>query len=392
VKILSVNHTASISGAERSLLDLLGALGAEDAVRIACPSPGALPDAARARAIPTARLPQLDASLRLNPRSLTVGLAQLARACGATVRRVRRHRPDVVHANSIRAGLFAIPAAKLTGVPCVVHLRDRLPRSRAADASLHVIGRWADVVVANSHYTAAGLQDVVERGDVQVVPNPVDLARFTPAAPGGRGPREAFGIDGAQLRLGIVGQVTPWKGQLDAVRIVEALGHLGVRAGLVIVGEAKFVAKSTRYDNAAYADKIRREIDRAQLTTQVILLGERDDVPEIMSSLDVLLVPSWQEPFGRVVIEGMAQGIVVAATSVGGPAEIITDGVDGLLLAPREPDTWARALAELASDPARRERMVEQAAARAHDFALPLHVEAMRRVFDMAMSSCGTMA
>ena len=73
------------------------------------------------------------------------------------------------------------------------------------------------------------------------------------------------------------------------------------------------------------------------MSDAVHFLGEREDVPEILAALDLLLVPSWQEPFGRTVIEGMAMGRVVLATIVGGPREIIEDGVDGRLLAPREP-------------------------------------------------------
>ena len=60
-------------------------------------------------------------------------------------------------------------------------------------------------------------------------------------------------------------------------------------------------------------------------------------MPAILAAVDVVLVPSWPEPFGRVVVEGMAMGCLVAATSVGGPSEIIDDGVDGLLLEPRDP-------------------------------------------------------
>jgi len=80
-------------------------------------------------------------------------------------------------------------------------------------------------------------------------------------------------------------------------------------------------------------------------------LGERDDVPAILAAVDVLLVPSWSEPFGRIVVEGMAMGCLVAATAAGGPAEIITDGVDGLLLAPHEPVRWAHALRAAIGDP-----------------------------------------
>ena len=87
------------------------------------------------------------------------------------------------------------------------------------------------------------------------------------------------------------------------------------------------------------------------LERHVLWLGERADVPAILAAVDVLLVPSWEEPFGRVVVEGMAMGCLVAATAVGGPAEVVTGGVDGLLLAPRDPQGWARSLGAILADP-----------------------------------------
>ena len=77
----------------------------------------------------------------------------------------------------------------------------------------------------------------------------------------------------------------------------------------------------------------------------------------MLAALDLPLVPSWQEPFGRTVIEGMALGRVVLATAAGGPREIVHDGVDGVLLAPREPAAWADAAARLLSAPAEMERI-----------------------------------
>ena len=63
-----------------------------------------------------------------------------------------------------------------------------------------------------------------------------------------------------------------------------------------------------------------------------------------MRALDVLLLPSWEEPFGRALIEAMALGVPVVATNVGGPPEIVEDGREGYLVAPREPAAWAQAI------------------------------------------------
>ena len=109
----------------------------------------------------------------------------------------------------------------------------------------------------------------------------------------------------------------------------------------------------------------------------VHFLGEREDVPDVMAALDLLLVPSWQEPFGRTVIEGMALGRVVLATAAGGPREILEDGVDGRLLAPREPRAWADAAARLLDDRGEMERIGAAARASAQRFDRDRYTEAI---------------
>src|SRR5204863_500605 len=80
-------------------------------------------------------------------------------------------------------------------------------------------------------------------------------------------------------------------------------------------------------------------------------MGERGDLAPILRAMDVVLVPSWEEPFGVAVIEAMAMGVPVLATNVGGPAEIVRSGQEGVTLPPRQPERWAQVLDELLSCP-----------------------------------------
>jgi glycosyltransferase involved in cell wall biosynthesis len=178
--------------------------------------------------------------------------------------------------------------------------------------------------------------------------------------------------------LAVLAQLTPWKAQDDAVRAVHRLGEGGLDARLLLVGSAKFADSATRYDNPTYVRSLEGLIDRLGMGGRVSFLGEREDVPELLSAVDVVMVPSWEEPFGRAVAEAMAMGVPVAATSAGGPAELIDDGVEGLLLPPREPEAWSRALADLLPDRERRVRMGRAARERAAaQLAVEHHVEAV---------------
>jgi glycosyltransferase involved in cell wall biosynthesis len=110
------------------------------------------------------------------------------------------------------------------------------------------------------------------------------------------------------------------------------------------------VGRDVRFDNPRFRAGLDELAAQLGVTDAVTFTGEREDVPELLAALDLLLVPSWQEPFGRTVIEGMAMGRAVLATAQGGPAEVIRDGVDGRLLAPRDPDRWASAARWLLAD------------------------------------------
>jgi glycosyltransferase involved in cell wall biosynthesis len=384
MNVLCVNHTGAVSGAERSLLDLLTGLRKDINVRLACPPTGPLAGAARELGVPVDEIPGVDGSLRLHPRETPHAVGRLSVAAVRTARHARRMRAHVIHANSIRSGLLTVPAARLTSVPAVVHLRDRLPRSMVADASLRLIASGAQVVAANSQYTAEGLRLVTGHGRLTVVYNPVNLEQFDYAAVNRTATRARLGLAHKAFVMAVVGQITPWKGQQEAVQILANLRRMARDVQLLIVGEPKFVSAATRYDNRAYYAMLEQTIRAEGVEDSVHLLGERADVPAIMGALDVLLVPSWEEPFGRVVVEAMALGLSVVATSVGGPAEIIHDGIDGILLAPRKPQVWTSATARLADSPQLRRRLGDAAICRAQDFALPRHVSAVRKIYEEA--------
>jgi glycosyltransferase involved in cell wall biosynthesis len=223
---------------------------------------------------------------------------------------------------------------------------------------------------------------------VRVVHNPVDDRAFAPGLVDRAEARRRLGLADQDEVLAVIAQLTPWKGQAEAVEMARLLRDTRPNLRLLLVGSAKFTAPGTRYDNAAYAREIERRIGEAGLDSHVRLLGEREDVPAIMAALDLLLVPSWREAFGRVAAEAMAVGVPVLATDVGGPAEIVRNGVDGLLLAPREPERWAAAAAALLDDDERRGAMGRAGAARAREaFGVDGHVRRVREAYAEALAT-----
>jgi L-malate glycosyltransferase len=396
MRVLYVNHTATVSGGERSLLDLLGALPEGVQARLAAPA-GALAAEAEARGVPCTSIVGTAGSLRLHPLHTPQALAEMTAAAAQVSRTAARHGIELVHANSIRAGIVVglahrspMPGLRLPrSLPTIVHVRDVLPPGAASRATLRLIAATATTVVANSAYTAAAVHAVAPGARLQVVHNPVDLARFDPAALTRASARARLGEAGKRrVLLGVVAQLSPWKGQDTAIEALGALRREGIDAQLLLIGSAKFVERATRFDNEAYVSALHELAAREGVAERVSWLGEREDVPALIRALDMLLLPSWEEPFGRAALEAMALEVPVLATGVGGPREIVEDGREGLLLAPREPARWAGAIARLAEDPELAARMGRAGRERVRrEFTTERHARAMLDVYERAIEA-----
>ena len=159
----------------------------------------------------------------------------------------------------------------------------------------------------------------------------------------------------------MVGRLAAWKGQdifLDAFAKAFPDGN----AHAVIAGTAMFGEDD-------YAETLRRQTERLGIADRVDFPGFVEDVHELLASSDVLVHASIiAEPFGQVVVEGLAAGVGVIATGLGGPAEIITDGVDGLLCPPGDSDKLATLLRRLHDDPAERKQLAAAGVQRAVAF------------------------
>jgi glycosyltransferase involved in cell wall biosynthesis len=362
VRVLFVDHTSTISGGGWSLLDLLASLPPGVDPILACPD-GPLAERAEALSVPVKSMPEVVGSFRLGVVNSSRAVLALGSVSRRTARLARATEADLVHANSVRAGLAAVAAKRSGGRPTVVHVRDVLPPGVAPAAVKSTIKRGADAVIAISQYVASALgRD--GRGVTRVIHNGVDLDRFDPGL-ARREARRQLALAGDGPFVLLTGQITPWKGQRDTIEVIARLRSKWPTIQLLIAGAAKFVDPAARYDNAAYERELRAQVAAGDLARNVVFLGERDDVPQLLRAADLALVPSWEEPFGRTVVEALAAGTPVVATSVGGTREIIERPTEGMLVPPRRPDFWAEAISELLDNPRRREEMARLGRARA---------------------------
>jgi glycosyltransferase involved in cell wall biosynthesis len=256
-------------------------------------------------------------------------------------RLLRRHRPDVLHASSSKAGVIGRLAAVAARVPVrnfTVHGWAFSAHSGAAA----VFYRWADRVAGCATKTticvsqrerADGLRARTCHADrTVVIPNAVDVDAY-PQAP----------LERALPRLISVGRLAAPK---DWSTLLSALAELDPEtfAELVIVGDGP--------------DRERVEDERnRRLPERVRLLGERDDVPGLLSDADVFVLASRSEGLPLSVVEAMAAGLPVVASDVGGLRELVRDGETGVLVPPGDPAALADALRPLLADRELRRRL-----------------------------------
>ncbi len=183
----------------------------------------------------------------------------------------------------------------------------------------------------------------VPKAKLRIIPRGVDLDEFT---------LQPLREGAPPWRLGLIGRLSPIKGHDVAIRAMARLRQQGLDARLCIAGDCE-------------GDPLRRSLDAlaAELGVAPAIewLGLRQDVAELLASLDVVLVPStYPESFGRGVIEAQAVGRPVVASRLGGLAELIEDGRSGVLVRPGDPDSLADGVARLVRDPALRRACVEE--------------------------------
>ena len=297
----------------------------------------------------------------------------------ALAQALRQYRPQLVHLNDILPlHRPAAVAARLTRVPAICHCRSFVTATPADN-------RWLTpglegMIFISQAIAAAHLADMPPLRHSAVIPNAVDVADYT-APVDCAAVRASLGVPVDAPLVVMPGRISPWKGQHVFVDALALLRQRWPDVHGVVIGLAEKV------DAAGYAAQLETQAAALGLQGSLHWAGYRQDIPQVLAAADVVAHCSVKpEPFGRVIIEGMAAGRPVVATALGGAAEIITSGVDGLLTPAGDAGALAQALAGLLADPAQRARL--GAAARQTVLAryqIADHVAAVRRFYQQVL-------
>ncbi len=285
-------------------------------------------------------------------------------------RDIRRLGIEIVHAYGYYSNVFAIPAAKLGGASAIASIRDMgaylSPRQRATQ---RWICKFADRILVNAAAIREWLISDGYDGDrITVIPNGIDLSRFTQPAPPGTLHAE-LGVPFEMPLIGVVGRVNRLKGLEDFLAAAAIVAPRFPSARFVIMGEPSFITRGRDIlMDSSYQEELSALAAKLGVQDRVVFAVFRPDVERILSEFAVSVLPSLSEGLSNTLLESMAAGVPVVATRVGGAGEVVEDGENGLLVSPGDPDALATAICRLLEAP---------------EFALELGKAARRRVTEL---------
>jgi glycosyltransferase involved in cell wall biosynthesis len=384
MKILFIDHTAALGGGELAMLNLISGLDrTRYDVEVLLFSDGPLVQRLRQTGI-AVRIERIATDVG-GAKKDSLGLASLLRFKVVAhsllqvlrVRQyIRRGNFDVVHTNSLKADIIGGLAGRLAGAAVVWHVRDRISEEYLPAKVARLFRFLCRVIptylIANSKATLA----TVNRGhDQAVVPSGVALQHVSPVAP-----RPDNGIP----RIGIIGRLSPWKGQEIFIRAAAEVLRAYPSARFSIVGAALF-------DEKDFEASLHQLVDQLGLNEAVTFEGFRDDVRDVIRSLDIVVHASTVgEPFGQVVVEAMSESKPVVATNGGGVPEIVVDGVTGRLVPMGDAAAMAAAIVQLLGDPQTSSEMGRRGRLRVEEhFTIQKTVEKVSYIYDQVVSTRG---
>jgi L-malate glycosyltransferase len=283
---------------------------------------------------------------------------------------LRREQIDIVHAHMPRASVPGAILARLARVPVVIsHEHGSLLEGKVARRLLdrYVVARLSTKMLAVSEWDRRNMieREGIPAERIDVLPNGIP-------APPEQGPdlRGALGVTVGLPLIGAVGRLFPEKGYDDLIRAVALLRDRGHELRCVILGDGP------------QDQQLRDLVAELGVADDVLLAGRRSDVPDVIRSLDVAVLCSKREGSPLAMLEYMAGAAPIVATAVGGVPELVHDGEQALLVAPRDPQALAAAVQRLLDDPELARRLGASARARQRaEYDLDVVLQRLERLY-----------
>jgi glycosyltransferase involved in cell wall biosynthesis len=260
---------------------------------------------------------------------------------------VRKWQIDLLHSHLPGMNVYAALASLLTGRPAILTYHgivgNWLHKNLKNRVKFRLIKASKAQIVTVSRFLAEQVIQTwrLNPRRVRVIYNGIDVASFADAAPNTAFRREIGIAENAPL-IGMVGNIRSSKAYDHFIECAVLVAGTHSEARFVIVGQGRNEA----------LEQLRRRIEQTGLTGRVVLAGFREDIPQVLKSLDIFVLTSTSEGLSIATIEALAAGLPVVVSASGGPQEIVRDGETGLLVPPGEPAAFAEKISLLLQDQA----------------------------------------
>ena len=355
------NHGTFIGGGEYSFLDLISRVPDAWPVIAASPSEGPLAKKTRERGIPAviAPLPPMGSG----------HLLQMAGCIGRLKGICKAGHVGLIYANGSRAAFYGGVVGRLSSIPVIWHCRVSDPDPYLDFILLRLVNR----IVANSRATASRFP-LAFQGKINVVYNGFDLEWL-------RDPSIAKPavIEDDWRAILVVARASRWKRHDLILEAFETIAQAEQGARLICVG-----AKD--HYELSWWEQLQKITRQSPFASRIHWVGAADDIRPWYRAASLMVLPSTNEPFGRVVVEAMASGLPVIATRSGGIPEIVTDMQNGLLVPENDAAALAAAVLKILHDPSLQGRLAKEGRERAKDFGMESHIRQMVSVFADTMA------
>jgi glycosyltransferase involved in cell wall biosynthesis len=282
----------------------------------------------------------IDGGYRFSRRTKIGRLASLVACEASLVWRILRSRPDVVHGflpltnfMSALAGriAFVVPLV-ITSKRALGRHQDRHPAWRWLD---RLANAWSDVITANSRAVASDTQarDGYDVSRIVVIPNGLDFTALDQARGRRDETRDKLGLSKTDIAIAMVANLIPYKGHGELIEAFARVADDDPRLKLFLIGKDHGIAEGLM-NNAR----------RLGAGHKISLMGQRSDVPMLLSAMDLGVMSSHEEGSSNALLEKLATGLPIVATNVGGNPEALEGMPDCILVRPQDPDDLARGL------------------------------------------------
>lgn len=263
---------------------------------------------------------------------------------------LRRQKFHVLHSHDLMSNLLGVPAARLAATPIVISSRRYLDLEWWCGNWRNKVVGWiyklSTFVIVNSTSIRDLLvdRDGVPPNKIHVIYNGIDTDQFLRARKGGETVLSSLRKDAVLVAV-VANMSSPIKGHATLIAGAGHVCRLFPSVLFVLIGDG------------SERPRIEEQIKESGLSKNFLLLGCRRDIPELLADSDILVLPSESEGLPNAILEGMASGVAVIATSVGGVPDVIENEVTGLLVPPRNPLALSTAILHLLDDQELRQRL-----------------------------------